>query len=343
MRPKPYGSRVRGLRAELRAGLRAGTVAVLFAALALTACTLMAPQAPVPHLPDDYLPTAIALTIQAVMPDLPATPQAPGEASPRPPTPEPTLEPTSLPEAQSPLENPPESLDPPAAEVNLPVSTPKPASAAIQILSPGPASKVTSPIRLNAFLAPGDKGNVRIELLGEDGRLLVRQLLSYGPLARIQVITELDFEISAAGELGRLRITTEDPEGRMVAVASVDLLLISLGQSDITPSADSLDRIIIQDPGPKTLVQGGNLRVSGFIRPSGEASTWVELITAENRIVGYRQISIPEPQETGHTPFSVDVPYTVSTTTWVRLSVSQRDGRIPGFINLSSLEVLLSP
>jgi hypothetical protein len=223
MRSKSYASLVSGLRAGLIARLLAG----LMAGLAFTACTLMAPQAPAAELPDDYLPTAIALTIQAVMPDLPATPPSPGEGSPLPPTPDDVLEPTSMPEAQTPLENPPESLDPPAAEVNLPASTPKPASAAIQILSPGPASKVTSPIRLNAFLAPGDKGNVRIELLGEDGRLLVRQLLSYGPLARIQVVTELDFEISATGELGRLRITTEDPEGRMVAVASVDLLLIS--------------------------------------------------------------------------------------------------------------------
>lgn len=307
------------------------------------ACSMLAPQPAATEQPDGYLPTAIALTIQAVITDLP--PSSP------PPTPEPstpeviqeTTEPTIQPGQEAPVIDPQESIEQTAVEISLPAPSPSTTSAAIQILSPGPASKVISPIRLNAYLAPGDKGNVRIELLGEDGRLLVRQLQSYNPLSRIQVVTELDFEISAAGELGRLRITTEDNQGRLVAVASVDLLLLSIGQSDITPSADSLDRIIIQEPGPKTLVQGGNLRVSGFIRPSGEASTWVELITAENRVVGYRQISVSEPQETGHTPFSVDVPYTVSATTWVRLAVSQRDGRIPGIINLSSHEVLLSP
>jgi hypothetical protein len=311
--------------------------------LSTVACSMLAPTVPVVEQPDDYLPTAIALTIQAVITDLPPTPSP---ITPEPPpqqalqeTPEPTIEAEQF----SPLTNSQQEIDQPPAEVSLPPPTPSTISAAIQILAPGPASKVTSPIRLNAFLAPGDKGTVRIELLGEDGRLLVRQLLSYNPLSRIQVVTELDFEISAAGELGRLKITTEDDQGRMVAVASVDLLLISIGQSDITPSADALDRIIIQEPGPKTLVQGGELRVSGFIRPSGERSTWVELITADNRIVGYRQVSIPEPQETGHTPFSVDIPYSVSETTWVRLTVSQRDGRIPGIINLSSHEVLLSP
>jgi hypothetical protein len=157
------------------------------------------------------------------------------------------------------------------------------------------------------------------------------------------MISELEFEISAAGELGRLTISTADKEGRIIAAASVDLLLLSLGEADITPSGDRLERILIQEPGPKTLVQGGNLRVSGFIRPSGERSIWIELLNAENKAVGYHQFTILEPQETGHTPFSVDVPYTVSETTWVRLSVSQKDGRIPGLINLSSIEVLLSP
>jgi hypothetical protein len=307
------------------------------------ACTLRSPSTPVVEHSDDYLPTAIALTIQAVITDEPPTPSPYTPEVPPTEEPQETTEPPSEPELATPVTNSEQAMDQPAVEVSSPPPTPSTISAAIQILSPGPASKVTSPIRLNAYLAPGDKGTVRIELLGEDGRLLVRQLLSYGPLARIQVVTELDYEISAAGELGRLKITTEDNDGRLVAVASVDLLLLSIGQSDITPSADSLDRIIIQEPGPKTLVQGGELRVSGFIRPSGERSAWVELITAENRVVGYRQFTLSQPQETGHTPFAVDVPYTVSETTWVRLTVSQRDGRIPGIINLTSHEVLLSP
>jgi hypothetical protein len=309
----------------------------------LVACTMLVPRSRAIEQQGNYLPTAIALTIQAVITSLPPTPSPVSELA----SPPEAFQETPEPEINT-QQNPPtiiseDDLEQPAIEVSIPAPTPATSGATIQILSPGPASKVTSPIRLNAYLAPGDKGNVTIELLGEDGRLLVRHLLSYGPLSRIQVVTELDFEISAAGELGRLRITTEDNEGRLIAVASVDLLLLSIGQSDITPSADSLDRIIIQEPGPKTLVQGGELRVSGFIRPSGEGSTWVELITAENRIIGHRQISIPEPQETGHTPFSVDIPYSVSATTWVRLTVSQREGRIPGIINLSSHEVLLSP
>jgi hypothetical protein len=307
--------------------------------LGLGSCTLPAPQAPSAPLPDGYLPTAVAQTIQARLPTLTLMAEPNIEEPPSLPTdtPGPTIPPTD------------ESLPPDLTEDGelLPVETvvpvPRQTTAAIQVLSPGPASKVTSPIRLNTYLTPGENGNVRIELFGEDGRLLVRKILSYITRTRLQVISELEFEISAAGELGRLTIATDDQEGRAIAVASVDLLLLSLGEADITPSADHLDRIIIQEPGPKTLIQGGSLRVSGFIRPSGEGSIWVELITAENRVVGYRQFTITEPQETGHTPFSVDVPFTVSKTTWVRLTVSQKDGRIPGIINLSSIEVLLSP
>jgi hypothetical protein len=310
--------------------------------LGLGSCTLPAPQAPSAPAQDELLPTSVAQTIQAVAlsPTLTAEPSIEPEPPPD-EDPEPTPTPTEEPFILEPIG---ENQPPPAILETISVaSIPQQASAAIQILSPGPASKVISPIRLNAYLTPGDNGNIHIELLGEDGRLLVRKVQSYITTTRLQMISELEFEISAAGELGRLTISTADKEGRAVAVASVDLLLLSLGEADITPSADRLDRIIIQEPAPRTLVQGGSLRVSGFIRPSGERSIWVELITADRRVVGYRLINIEEPQETGHTPFSVDVPYTVSEATWVRLTVYQKDGRIPGIINLSSREVLLSP
>lgn len=318
------------------------TLILSFLWLGLGSCTLPATQAPSATQPDQFLPTAIAQTIQAVIPTPTMTAEPTSAPQPSPPTdtPIPTLSATEEP----PFSESAEQNEPPTAEVTpSPVPIPTQTFAAIQILSPGPASKVTSPIRVNAYLTPGDKGHIQIELLGEDGRLLVRKILTYITPTRLQMISELEFEISAAGELGRLIISTADKEGRTIAVASVDLLLLSLGESDITPSGDRLDRIIIQEPAPRTLIQGGNLMVSGFIRPSGEKSIWVELINAKNITVGYHQFTIPEPQETGHTPFSVEVPYTVSETTWVRLTVSQRDGRIPGIINLSSREVLLSP
>ena len=309
--------------------------------LGLGGCTLPAPQISVSPAENEFLPTEIAQTIQAVVPT--TTPSGEREVDlqpiPETNTPVPTLTAT----AESPVEELDNENAPVMIEAGAPVPLPPQSPAAIQILSPGPASKVISPIRLNAYLTPGDKGNVRIELFGEDGRVLTRKVLAYTTPTRLQVVTELDFEISAAGELGRLTISTADQEGREIAVASIDLLLLSLGEADITPSADRLDRIIIQEPAPKTLIQGGNLRVSGFIRPSGETLTWVELIGADNKVVGYRLLTVAEPQETGHTPFSVDVPYSVSDTSWVRLSISQRDGRIPGIINLSSRELLLSP
>jgi hypothetical protein len=305
-------------------------------------CTLPAPQAPKSTQLDQFLPTTIAQTIQAVVPTPTLTAEPTSEPPPSMPTntPVPSLAPTEEP----PLSASTEQSEPPlSVETAAPVSLPPQANAAIQILSPGPASKITSPIRVNAYLTPGDKGHIQIELLGEDGRLLVRKILTYITQTRLQMISELEFEISAAGELGRLIISTADKEGRFIAVASVDLLLLSLGESDITPSADRLDRIIIQEPAPRTLIQGGNLRVNGFIRPSGEQYIWVELINAENTVVGYYQFTIQEPQETGHTPFLAEVPYSVSEPTWVRLTISQKGGRIPGIINLSSQEVLLSP
>jgi hypothetical protein len=310
--------------------------------LGLGGCNLPAPQVTGEPLEDIFLPTAIAQTIQAVVPT--STQRTESNIDPQPTQTTHTAVP-SLPPTDDPLLMEPagDSELPAVTETVYPLPIPPQSPAAIMILAPGPASKVTSPIRLNSYLTPGDKGNVHIELLGEDGRLLVRKVLTYITPTRLQVISEVDFEISAAGELGRLTVSTYDEAGRAIAVASVDLLLLSLGESDITPSSDRLDRIIIQEPAPRTLIQGGNLRVSGFIRPYREGSIWVELINAENIAVGYRLISITEPQETGHSPFSVEIPYTVAETTWVRLTVYQRGQQIPGIVNLSSREILLSP
>lgn len=309
-----------------------------------SACTaLTGPEIPTP-LPTEYIPTAIALTVAAqgvtVLP--PEATQDPRTVPP-PETPEPEASPTPAPTAGEPA-NP--TLEAPTQAPTLAVAPPGEFPfGRIQFLSPGPISVVTSPFLMRAYFLPGANGVARIELLGEDGRLLMREVRNYQVQrgARITMGLDVEFEIPGAAEIGRLQITLEDEFDRVMAVGSVDLLLLSAGQADLNPAGDLQEAIVIQEPSPNGLIQGGTLRVSGWARPRTEKPLMIELLTNEGTIVGTRQVAVEGATNGHHGIFAIDVPYTVSEPTRVRLVVWERGERIPGVAQLSSMEVMLSP
>jgi len=297
---------------------------------------------PTPY-PTEFLPTLIALTVNAADQVTPEKTPSLTATSTLPPAP------SRTPTLASSLTPSPTCCTAVSTSTRTPTptrtatATPELPIADIQFFRPGPASRVVSPLRINAYLWPGAGGKVRVELLGEDGRLLVRKVLAYSPTNRVHVITDLDFEIEAVAEAGRLQVSTEDSSGRIIALASVDLILLSLGDEDLNPPADGNESIVIREPVKNTLIQGGSVVVSGLAIPAGDQPLLVELIATDGRVVGYRQAALTPVEGTGYTSFTVDVPYSVTSTTWVRLTISETSGRIPGRTHISSIEVLLSP
>ena len=311
--------------------------------------------------PTEYLSTMIALTIEARLTEdsLSVTQAGPAISEPTRAlavTATPTMEKVaSTPrpaESTSTLQPTQKSTSAPATPtLERATRTPTPSStlnipeAQIQIRQPGPLSKVTSPIKVTGNLQPGSTGRVRIELLGEDSRLLVRKLINYRTdLGRLGLSEVMDYEISAVAEDGRLQISTYDQYGRMEALSSVDLILLSMGEADINPPGPQTEPIVIQEPLPHKLIQGGKVFISGMARLSSDFPMLIELITADGSVVGYRQVGVAVDPAGGYLPFTVEVPYQVSEPTWVRLTVKEMStGRIEGVIQLTSLEVLLSP
>jgi hypothetical protein len=248
--------------------------------------------------------------------------------------------PASTPHNAAPSETPP--------PVPLRTLTPAPTLpvASIQITRPGPASRVVSPLRVSASLIPGANGTVKMELFGEDGRLLVRKILTYtaNPGARVLAISNMDFEIAAVAEAGRLVISTEDTNGRIISLTSVDLVLLSLGEEDLNPSGTQFEPIVIQEPARNILIQGGTVLVSGLAKPRGQDTLLVQLLTADGKQLGPARLAEVEPSTgDGHGFFSAEISYSVTAPTWVRVTVSERVFEITEIVHLSSVEVLLSP
>lgn len=296
-------------------------------------------------MPSEYIPTAIALTVQAKGINLPSETQPFMTTQPIPETQAEITGTTPAPPTPTLVPPMPTSTSTPVVASPVPVSSSGIPYGRIQIISPGPLSKVTSPFNLKAFLVPGPSGVVKMELLGEDGRLLMREVRIYDtpPGVQVAVGLEVNYEISGVAETGRVQVSVEDEYKRTVALSSADVILMSLGEANLNPPGDLLEDIVIQEPTPYALIQGGTMRVSGVARTGLTQPLMIELQTSDGRIVGTRQVAVNSSPDSKFGTYMIDVPYTINTSTKVRLVVWEKGEHIPGIAHLSSLEVLLSP
>ena len=225
--------------------------------------------------------------------------------------------------------------------------TPTPPFAYLHITRPGLFSKLISPYRMEAMVQPGEDGLVRIELIGEDDKLITSQVLDYRDYMnrRFWIAPFLEFQIAGAAETARLVMTVEDQFGRKIAVSSVDLILLAMGDTETTPSEIDLEPYIIRYPYPDQVIQGGKLWVSGVARRVNDSPLIIELINEEGNVVGASRLEVPPPtEEMSHMPFGVEIPYFIEGTTPVRLTIRQDSTqRLPGIAALSSIQIILEP
>ncbi len=225
-------------------------------------------------------------------------------------------------------------------------SIPQPSvgSGAIQFYGPGPLSKLVSKVAVYGYAIPGFDRKGTVYLYGEDGRLLTSELLQLNTAYTwAYFYWTLPFEVPAAGELGRLTMSTKDQYGRLTAVYSVHLILLAEGYSIIYPPGDLRERAVIDQPAPGHRIAGGILPVDGVMRPFNSLPLVVELIDQDGNIIASQLAAISPAPDDSYVPFHVDLTYSISTGTWAQLVVRQADDRIVGTMYLYSREVFLNP
>lgn len=294
----------------------------------LSACTFQATPAPTP-LPPDYLPTIVALTGQAAFATAAAlTPSA---------TPAPT-----------------ETIQAPIATLEIPTATPTLAAgftnyAQIRFISPGPMSSLTSPFILQANVAAGESDKIQVDLLGEDGRVLYREIkkLTSNPLGIFQRF-EISYEIRAVSEAGYIRISTEDDHGRMQALNTMPVLLYSVGTAQVNPPGNFIyERIAMDGFEEKTNFYAGEVALKGRIWPYNDQPFVVELISIEGKPLGTRILAI---NGIDTQSFETVIPYKVTEPTPARLTFRQdnpligiSDPVLGKLVYLYTIEVILNP
>lgn len=342
---------------------------ILFLAIFLEGCTsLLGPALPTPY-PTEYIPTVIAMTVEAgrlatanppqsIEPATPAASPLPSSTMTMATSPSPTrtsvaailLTPSPTPLSRTPQATPTRTRRP----SQTPTITPTPGIpfASIQISEPGPMSKIISPLEVSAYLqnVPGGYRELALYIppLPEESnpRLIFRKVDKFSssdPAVWMYITNQIDFDLLLAGESAQLRLSTYDRYNRPVSASAVDVLLLQYGETELNPAGDLQAPIVINEPAPNKLIQGGNLLVTGVVRPEGDQILHFNLITSDNRIVGTRDVFMTTSPAGSYTPFSTSVEYQVTEPTWVRMVIFELDTHITGVRQLTSVEVLLSP
>ncbi|MBI3161662.1 MAG: hypothetical protein HYZ23_04095 [Chloroflexi bacterium] len=303
---------------------------ILASALTLiSACSQALESAPT-ALPADHLPTAFALTGQAVF----------ATASAQSPAPLPT-------ETSTPTNTPVPPTAPPS---------PTPTFAAgftdfaeIHFLSPGPMSSLVSPISLQTILIAGESEIVRVDLLGEDGRILQRIVERVQRnLAGNYRSFDIDFEIRAVSEKGYIRISSKDDHGRIQALNTMPVLLYSIGTSQINPLGNMIyERVTYLGLKDGDEVFGGTLNLKGRYWPFNDQPVFIELIMPDGEVISSRVLNF---KGIDTETFETTLPYKVSEPTLVRLALHQdnvdlkvEDPDVKKYIYYYTMEVILNP
>jgi len=217
----------------------------------------------------------------------------------------------------------------------------------MRITKPGAYSKVSSPIQLEALISPGDDSLVHIDLIGEDGRIIVSEVLDFRnyDAKNFYITPEIPFIINSAAELARIIVYTHDMFGQRISLVSVDVLLLQLGGSDISAPLVEFEPYLVTTPREGTLITGGTVTVDGAARVVNDQPLVIELINEEGAIVGSAEVLVSQPSDTlVHVPFQVSVLYTVTHRTRVRMSMRQESAtRISGTVWMSSTILFLDP
>lgn len=186
-----------------------------------------------------------------------------------------------------------------------------------------------------------------INLTDENGGVIYEQSinLSDSLYKRVYLSREIEFTVNSAAETARLSLITRDYYGRYQTVASVDIILIQLGNDLINPAAITQEPYIIKSPGQGQIISGGKVHVSGYIRPVNKSPLVFALVDQKGNVVTEQSLPVTlVDSQQPYTTFSLDVPYSIPSETRVRLWVFQRsDNRLPGVIALNSLTLVIRP
>lgn len=240
----------------------------------------------------------------------------------------------------------------PVSTPELPTSTPAPTGTAepderpeeaIQILQPGPGSRVVSPIRLSGIADPTFEQSLAVTLLLADGTELVTvptqiqaDIGQRGPFS-----VEIPFSITGEQQ-GFVQVYADSArDGGIIHLASVGVTLAEDGAENIIVAEPAPERIFISSPGQGEAISGGTAHIEGFALAGFEQTLVVDVLDQEGNVIGSQPLIVQAPDLGQPGPFEADVPYTLTTPGAGRIVVRDPSPAFGGDVHVNSVEVTL--
>lgn len=239
-------------------------------------------------------------------------------------------------------------LEPP---FSIPSATPRLVTAPLplgklNIILPGPGSQVTSPLEVIGRGGPSWNQRVHVRLLGEDGGELARATTYILALPENsgRFVADLAFSLEGVAEAARLEIVTDSLRtGRMAHVASVDLILLSIGAALIHPGAEGPEKIALFAPRDGARVSGGRVTVRGAGWVNSDVPLQIQVLDRGGNVVGSAEVPLDAPALGQLGTFEAEVAYTIPSAQFGRIAVWEPGTLIPGIVHYNSIEVYLEP
>jgi hypothetical protein len=214
------------------------------------------------------------------------------------------------------------------------------------ILQPGNSARLVSPLKLKLISKPGEDGLIRIELIGQDNRLIFRRLLDYTAYQgkTLLIEQEIPFEVRD-DENARLQVILENRKGKATFLASIQLTLLKIKGSETIGESPVNPRIKMEMPQPGSSVKGSELVIKAGLKPVNDTPVVVEVLASDWHTLTSKilKISIPVDQ-TAFTPIEIKLPFKTGLKLPVTIRIRQESNSlITGPVLMWSEKVTLTP
>lgn len=251
----------------------------------------------------------------------------------------------ALPVATAPPALPTEPPATPGALAPLPTVTPAGSEEAIQILEPGPGSRLTSPLHVAGLADPTFEQTLGVRLVLDDGTelaagpaMIQAEIGTRGPFEG-----ELAFSVTAERNASLQVFDASARDGGITHLASVGVTLAPSGAPEVLPAESRPEAIVITQPERGATISGGSVLVEGWGLASFEGTLVVEVYDADGLLVGSEPLIVEAPDIGLRGSFSITVTYAVGSAGPGRVRVVDPLPVFNGLGHIASIEVTLAP
>jgi hypothetical protein len=215
----------------------------------------------------------------------------------------------------------------------------------ILILSPGPGSRVTNPIRLSGEAESTFEQNLVIRVLLDDGTQILEtfttmtsELGERGPFeAELQVPLEEERNIFIQV------FSTSARDGGVVHLSSVVVMFSPTGPENIVQRTPEPEQITIFAPRNGDTISGVQAVVEGYGLASFEQTLVVEVYNEDGVLLARSPVMVDAPDLGLPGPFRAEIAYELDTAGPGRILVRDISPAHGGDTHVSSVEVNLQP